>query len=112
MSSFVYTTSLQTNVDIQHMYPYVVIMKVRTARELGAAVRAARRDQGLTQADLAARIGATRAWVSAFENGKPSAELGLALRTIDALGLVADLVHAGPLHGGIDLDDLLDSDDA
>ncbi len=94
------------------MHAYAYIMQVRTVRELGAAVRAARREQGLTQADLADRIGATRAWVSSFEGGKPSAELGLALRAVAALDLVVDLVPAGPRHGGVDLDDLFGVDDA
>ena len=112
MHAFVYICMMLMDVDISRMRAYVGIMQVRTARELGAAVRAARREQGLTQAELAGRIGATRAWVGAFESGKPTAELGLALRAIDALGLVADLVRAGPRHGGIDLDALFGDDDA
>lgn len=112
MHASVYISMMAANGDTDQMRPYVAIMQVRTARELGAAVRAARREQGLTQAELAGRIGATRAWVGAFEGGKPTAELGLALRAIDALGLVADLVRAGPRHGGIDLDALLGDGDA
>jgi hypothetical protein len=36
---------------------------------------------------LGQRIGASRFWVAQFEKGKPSAELGLALRALHALGL-------------------------
>ena len=55
---------------------------------LGALVRETREAAGLTQTQLAERIGASRFWVAAFEKGKPSAELGLALKAIQALGLL------------------------
>lgn len=99
------------NVDIIKMSPYVDIVLVRTPRELGAAARAARRRRRLTQADLATRIGATRAWVSSFEGGKPTVELGLVLRALAAVDLTIDLTPAEP-HRGIDLDELLGPDDA
>ncbi len=54
---------------------------------IGALVREAREAAGLTQTQLAERIGASRFWVAAFEKGKPSAELGLALKAIQALGM-------------------------
>jgi DNA-binding XRE family transcriptional regulator len=54
---------------------------------IGALVRQARLAAGITQSELAQRIGASRFWVAAFEKGKPSAELGLALNAIHALGL-------------------------
>lgn len=54
---------------------------------VGALVREGREAAGLSQTQLAERIGASRFWVAAFEKGKPSAELGLALKAIQALGL-------------------------
>ena len=54
---------------------------------VGALVREGREAAGLSQTQLAERIGASRFWVAAFEKGKPSAELGLALKAILALGL-------------------------
>jgi DNA-binding XRE family transcriptional regulator len=54
---------------------------------VGALVRQARLAAGITQSELARRVGASRFWVAAFEKGKPSAELGLALKAIHALGL-------------------------
>jgi len=54
---------------------------------VGALAREYREAAGLTQTQLAERIGASRFWVAAFEKGKPSAELGLALKAIQALGL-------------------------
>lgn len=54
---------------------------------VGALVRQARLTAGLSQTDLGQRIGASRFWVGQFEKGKPSAELGLALKAMHALGL-------------------------
>jgi DNA-binding XRE family transcriptional regulator len=54
---------------------------------VGELVRQARLTAGLTQTDLGQRIGASRFWVAQFEKGKPSAELGLALKAMHALGL-------------------------
>lgn len=62
---------------------------------LGALVREGREAAGLTQTQLAERIGASRFWVAAFEKGKPSVELGLALKAIQALGLA---ISIGPSH--------------
>lgn len=56
--------------------------------DLGAAVRAARRRLGWTQAQLAERAGTTRQWVSGFEQGRQRAELGMAMRVVEAVGLV------------------------
>lgn len=82
-------------------------MICRTARDLGATVRDARLRRGWTQAQLADRIGASRQWVIALEHGKPTAELGTALRAVAALGLVADLIDAPTGDIRIDLDRLL-----
>jgi DNA-binding XRE family transcriptional regulator len=54
---------------------------------VGALVRQARLTAGLSQTDLGRRIGASRFWVAQFEKGKPGAELGLALKAMQALGL-------------------------
>jgi y4mF family transcriptional regulator len=89
------------------MYAYADIMHVRTIRDLGALIRQNRKDRGWTQAQLADAIGVTRAWVIAVEQGKSRAELGLVLRTLAALDLVADVVPAPPAHAMIDLDELL-----
>jgi HTH-type transcriptional regulator/antitoxin HipB len=62
-------------------------MNVSTASQIGAAMKDRRRRLKLTQADLAARVGTTRRWVIAAENGHARAEIGLVLKTLDALGL-------------------------
>lgn len=68
-------------------------MKVRSIRDLSAVARGRRRDLGLSQAELAARAGVSRKWIYQFEAGKPTAELRLILRTLDALGLVLDVTY-------------------
>jgi HTH-type transcriptional regulator / antitoxin HipB len=62
-------------------------MLVRSASDVGRSVRDRRRKLGLSQADLAKRAGVTRQWILALEAGKSTAELGLVLSTLQALGL-------------------------
>jgi HTH-type transcriptional regulator / antitoxin HipB len=83
-------------------------MIVRTARDLGSAVRDARLRRGWTQAELANRIDTSRQWVIAFERGKATAEVGPVLRAITALGAVLDVVPKPSTEGLINLDELLD----
>ena len=110
MSTFADMNEMSSNVDIGAMSTYADIMVVRTARDLGAAVRDARLRRGWTQAELADRINVSRQWVISLERGKATAELGTALRAITALGLIADLVDAPAQDVGIDLDQLLGDD--
>lgn len=63
-------------------------MRFLTPKDLGALVRDARLNQGITQAQLGAKIGASRYWVAEFERGKSGAELGLTLKALRALKLV------------------------
>jgi len=63
---------------------------------VGALVREARIAAGLSQTDLGQRIGASRFWVAQFEKGKPSAELGLALKAVQALGLTVVIAPTNP----------------
>lgn len=67
--------------------------KFLNSAAVGALARQARITAGLSQTELGQRIGASRFWVAQFEKGKPSAELGLALRAMHALGLT---VHIEP----------------
>ena len=67
---------------------------------VGALVREVREAAGLTQTQLAERIGASRLWVAAFEKEKPSVELGLALKAIQALGLAISIAPSHTLSVG------------
>ncbi len=68
-------------------------MHIHSPGEIAVAVREARAAQRMSQALLAARIGASRQWVQRLEAGVPGVELGLTLRALSALGLVIDLQH-------------------
>jgi len=81
-------------------------MRIANALDLGLAVRQARQDRGKTQAELAAEAGVSRRWLSGLEAGKATAEFGLILRTLDALGLGLDAFPVEPEPGQVDLDEL------
>jgi transcriptional regulator with XRE-family HTH domain len=61
-------------------------MLAHTVGDLGAAVRQARTALGMTQEDLARRIGVSRRWVLRFERGNPRAEVQLVLDALAATG--------------------------
>jgi HTH-type transcriptional regulator / antitoxin HipB len=82
-------------------------MRIASGRDLGLTVRQARQDRGQTQAELATAAGVSRRWLSDLEAGKVSAEFGLILRTLDALGLGLDAFPVKPAPGELDLDALL-----
>ena len=82
-------------------------MRIGSARDLGLVVRETRQDRGQTQAQLATKAGVSRRWLSDLEAGKATAELGLVLRTLQALGLGLDTYLVEAEQGSIDLDTLL-----
>jgi len=61
--------------------------KIKSVLELGELLRAHRKRQGITQADLAALSGVGVRFISDLENGKPSVELGRAITVAEAVGL-------------------------
>jgi HTH-type transcriptional regulator / antitoxin HipB len=69
-------------------------MRIRTPTDLGALIRDRRSKLGLDQKSLAAKVGVSRQWIVEVEKGKPRAEIGLVLRTIDSLGI--QLAADGP----------------
>lgn len=68
------------------MFPIGNIMRPRSTKELGGFVKALRRAQGLTQADLALTAGTNRRFIIELENGKPTCQIGKALRVLQTLG--------------------------
>jgi HTH-type transcriptional regulator/antitoxin HipB len=99
--TFVNNHDMLSNVNIARMSTFVTIaqgpmQKSVTPAIVGALVRDARTAAGLSQSELGARIGASRFWVAQFEKGKPSAELGLALKALQALGLTVRLEPRPP----------------
>ncbi|MDR0960474.1 MAG: helix-turn-helix domain-containing protein [Propionibacteriaceae bacterium] len=73
------------------------MIPIRDIAELGGLVSQARHDAGLTQEQLATRVGVSRKWLGRLENGQNSgAEFTLIARTLRALGirLVAEATEA------------------
>ncbi|MGO1412874.1 MAG: helix-turn-helix transcriptional regulator [Microbacterium sp.] len=67
-------------------------MLVVTPSDWGNIVRDRRRDQGLSQAQLAEEIGMSRQWIVRFENGYAStATLELLVRMTEVLELDVEL---------------------
>jgi HTH-type transcriptional regulator / antitoxin HipB len=64
---------------------------LRNPDQLGAILRSKRKEKGLSQTALAELLGVERKWVLRLEAGNPKAELGLVLKTLDALGIRASL---------------------
>lgn len=88
-------------------------MDVSSLRDLAASARGRRRELGLSQAELAARARVSRQWVSEFERGKASAEIGLVIRLLDVLDLhlgvtEVDTSPAARDASAVDLDALLE----
>jgi HTH-type transcriptional regulator/antitoxin HipB len=60
-------------------------MTIRTPADLSVLIRNTRKKLRLDQSTLAKKIGVSRLWLVEIEKGKPRAEIGLVLRTLDAL---------------------------
>lgn len=85
-------------------------MKADSVHDFASIVRGRRHELGLTQAALADRAGVSRKWVHELEGGKPTAELGLVVRTLQALGLELDVRDPASVPGdprSVDLDEIL-----
>ncbi|MGB5510083.1 MAG: helix-turn-helix domain-containing protein [Woeseiaceae bacterium] len=64
-----------------------MMQRARTAKQIGAIIRRARRNAGLTQTELGKRIGLRQATVSKLEAGQPATRLSTLLDVLTALGL-------------------------
>jgi y4mF family transcriptional regulator len=62
--------------------------ELRSTKDLGTAIRAARKAMGLPQAQAALLCGVGIRYLSDLENGKATARLGEALKVVAGLGLV------------------------
>lgn len=57
-----------------------------SSESLGSALRAARKSQKLTQAELALAAGVGLRFLGELENGKPTAQIGKILQVVAAIG--------------------------
>jgi len=62
-------------------------MHVRTARDLGAAIKQARKLRGFSQAAMAREVGVHQPKISAVERGAPGVRVGLILQILRTLDL-------------------------
>lgn len=86
--------------------------RIRTMHDLASSARGRRIELGLSQAEVAKRIGTSRAWVNSFEREKRTVELALVFALFDALGIGVEVMDAQILDDARnsdepDLDDLL-----
>lgn len=70
-------------------------MRIKSAADLGAAIRAIRKEKGYTQQELADASGCSIMYLSNLERGKTTAELGIALRIVNLLGMDIELSKRG-----------------
>jgi HTH-type transcriptional regulator / antitoxin HipB len=67
----------------------------RNPSEFGSRLRERRRAAGLSQGAVADVVGVNRRVISELERGKPTVQLGIALRVAEALGLDVALTERG-----------------
>ena len=93
-------------------------MLIRRPSELGAVIMAVRRTQGLSQAQLADRLGVSRVWLGQVERGKASPRLDLVLRVLNELQITLAAYASGEIMpdrlpvdalSPIDIDDIADT---
>jgi transcriptional regulator with XRE-family HTH domain len=73
-------------------FRYTEAMRSKVAADL---IRAARRDAGITQVELAARSGVPQPVISAYERGRRQPSVEAVDRLLSALGRRLALVHDG-----------------
>ncbi len=83
----------------KHAIDYMTGISLHTPADIGALIRARRRELGVSQARLAELVGVSRLWINQFERGKPGAGLGLVLRTLATLGIELSEFEPNPNDG-------------
>ena len=77
-------------------------MKITSVQNLASVVRGRRIDLGMTQTEIAVRAGVSRPWLSKVEAGKQTAEFGLIVRLVDALGLSMQIGVSEPVESDVE----------
>jgi HTH-type transcriptional regulator/antitoxin HipB len=71
-------------------------INVRTARDLGAAIKQARKARGFSQTTLAREVGVHQPKISDVERGAPGVRIGLVLQILRALDLAMAIATSPP----------------
>ncbi|WP_282247094.1 helix-turn-helix transcriptional regulator [Stenotrophomonas sp. PS02300] len=71
--------------------PPVHLRHARQIEALGQRLRVARVARGMTQANLAERVGVDRTTIGKLESGEPGTSLATVLRVLSALGMGGDI---------------------
>ena len=69
--------------------------RVKNPADLGRVIREYRREKELTQQQLADHCGCSIMYLSNLERGKETAELGIAMRIVNILGLNMNICERG-----------------
>jgi len=69
-------------------------MLATNANDVGNIVRRRRTEAGLSQTELADKIGVSRKWIADLEKGHPRAQLQLVLDALNALDALVDIIDA------------------
>lgn len=64
---------------------------INSMNEIGTVIKTHRKEQGLSQEDLAGISGTGRRFISDLENGKENIQTGKLLQVISALGLTISI---------------------
>jgi y4mF family transcriptional regulator len=79
-------------------------MNIKNPEDLGATIKATRKQLKVTQKELAMTCGTGLRFIIDLEKGKPTCHIGKTLQVIKVLGLH---IHLCDMRGDIDLDDNL-----
>jgi HTH-type transcriptional regulator/antitoxin HipB len=88
-------------------------MRIRTPAALGASLRQGRENAGLTQEQLAVRLGTTQARISRLERGDGALNVRTLLQLMDAIGVQMEIRSGETAHDPTidqDEDDEIDLD--
>lgn len=72
-------------------------MNITTSKEFGALIRKVRKEQGLTQIEVAGACGTSTGFIIDLEKGKASSELDKALKVARILGIKFEVIEPPPL---------------
>jgi HTH-type transcriptional regulator / antitoxin HipB len=80
-------------------------MSIRTPADLGASLRQHRENAGLTQEQLAVRVGTTQARISRLERGDGALNVRTLLQLMSAIGVQMEIRPSEKIHDPIDQDE-------